>query len=62
MGSMTRGAIITFAFAAALIVPALAGLAREPSSLGQSQNACWNMTTSTNAGAMFAVCSSDRHW
>ena len=62
MGSVTRGAIITLAFAAALIVPAWAGLSRAPNSTGQDGNGCWELITQTNAGAMFPICSSTVHW
>ncbi|KKB77301.1 hypothetical protein VW29_18205 [Devosia limi DSM 17137] len=62
MGSVTRGAIITLAFAAALIVPALAGLSRAPNSPGQDRSGCWELVNQANAGTMFEICSSSRHW
>jgi hypothetical protein len=61
MGPITRGAIITFAFAVALIVPALAGLARAPTVASQDLNACWKLVTQTNAGVMLPICSSNMY-
>lgn len=63
MGPIKQRAIVTLAFAAALVVPALAGLAREPSAASQHQNrGCWALITQTNAGTMLPVCSSKVNW
>lgn len=63
MGPVTQRIIITLAFAAALTVPALAGLARGTSPAGQHLNQqCWELVTPANAGAMFPICSTKMHW
>lgn len=62
MGPITRTAVITLAFAAALIVPALAALARPPTVDNQSRNPCWEVTAPNNAGAMMSICSSKINW
>lgn len=63
MGPITRRTIITLAFAAAFLVPPLAGMARGSVTEAQSPTkGCWELVTNTNAATMLPICSSTTNW